>query len=72
MLAMAAIAAAACLFLAASAALIVRQSQVARFERDRAQRRFNEVRRLAHSVIFDLQGQIASLPAAEENGWWVT
>ncbi len=59
----AAIAAAACLFLAASAALIVRQSQVARFERDRAQRRFNEVRRLAHSVIFDL-GQIASLPGS--------
>jgi len=57
-------AAAACIFLAASAALVIRESQVARFERDRAQRRFNEVRRLAHSVIFDLQGKIAALPGS--------
>ena len=53
----AATAAAASIFLAASAALVIRESQVARFERDRAQRRFNEVRRLAHSVIFRLAGQ---------------
>jgi tetratricopeptide (TPR) repeat protein len=57
-------AAAASIFLAASAALVIRESQVARFERDRAQRRFNEVRRLAHSVIFDLQDKIASLPGS--------
>jgi len=57
-------AAAACIFLAASAAVVIRESQVARFERDRAQRRFNEVRRLAHSVIFDLQDKIAALPGS--------
>jgi tetratricopeptide (TPR) repeat protein len=54
-------AAAACIFLAVSVALVIRASQVAQFERDRAQRRFNEVRRLAHSVIFDLQPKIAAL-----------
>jgi len=57
-------AAAACIFLVASAGLVIRESQVARFERDRAQRRFNEVRRLAHSVIFDLQHKIAALPGS--------
>ena len=57
-------AAAACIFLAVSVALVIRASQVAQFERDRAQRRFNEVRRLAHSVIFDLQPKIAALPGS--------
>ena len=57
-------AAAACILLAASAALVIRESQVARYERDRAQRRFNEVRLLAHSVIFDLQDKIAALPGS--------
>jgi eukaryotic-like serine/threonine-protein kinase len=57
-------AAAACIFLAASVALVIRQSQVAQFERDRAQRRFNEVRRLARTVIFDLQPKIARLPGS--------
>jgi non-specific serine/threonine protein kinase/serine/threonine-protein kinase len=57
-------AAAAGIFLAASGALVIRESQVARFERDRAQRRFDEVRRLAHSVIFDLQTKIAALPGS--------
>jgi non-specific serine/threonine protein kinase/serine/threonine-protein kinase len=57
-------AAAACVILAASAGLVIRESRVARFERDRAQRRFNEVRHLAHSVIFDLQDKIAALPGS--------
>lgn len=57
-------AAAACILLAASAAVVIREYQVARFERDRAQRRFNEVRRLAHSVVFDLQDKIAALPGS--------
>jgi tetratricopeptide (TPR) repeat protein len=57
-------AAAACILLAASAAVVIRESRVARFERDRAQRRFNEVRRLAHSVIFDFEGKIAALPGS--------
>jgi non-specific serine/threonine protein kinase/serine/threonine-protein kinase len=55
---------AACILLTAAAALVIRESQVARFERDRAQRRFNEVRRLAHSVIFDLEDKIAALPGS--------
>jgi hypothetical protein len=57
-------AAAACIVLAASAVLVIWQAQVARLERDRAQRRFNEVRSLAHSVIFDLQNKIAALPGS--------
>jgi eukaryotic-like serine/threonine-protein kinase len=57
-------AAAASILLAASTALVIRESQVARFERDRAQRRFNEVRRLAHTVIFDFQYKIAALPGS--------
>ena len=38
------------------------QARIARQERDRAQRRFNDVRALAHQVIFDLQSQLAALP----------
>jgi hypothetical protein len=57
-------AAAAGILLTASAALVIRESQVARLERDRAQRRFNEVRRLAHTVIFDFQYKIAALPGS--------
>jgi tetratricopeptide (TPR) repeat protein len=53
-----------CILLAASAAVVIRESQAARFERDRAQRRFDEVRRLAHSVVFDLQDKIATLPGS--------
>jgi tetratricopeptide (TPR) repeat protein/predicted Ser/Thr protein kinase len=56
--------AAAGIFLAASATIVIRETQVARYERDRAQRRFDEVRRLAHSVIFDLQDKIAALPGS--------
>jgi eukaryotic-like serine/threonine-protein kinase len=56
--------AAAGILLAASAAIVIRESQVARFERDRAQRRFNEVRSLAHSVIFDLEDKIAPRPGS--------
>jgi non-specific serine/threonine protein kinase/serine/threonine-protein kinase len=38
------------------------QSRVAARERTIAQRRFEETRKLARSVIFDMQGQLAKLP----------
>ena len=37
------------------------QGRIARVERAKAERRFNDVRRLAHSVIFDYHDQIATL-----------
>ena len=42
----------------------VRQAQVSNRERAAAQRRFNEVRRLAHAVIFDYHDSIAALPGS--------
>jgi len=40
------------------------QASVARRERDRAQRRFEDVRALAHAVVFDLHDAIANLPGS--------
>jgi non-specific serine/threonine protein kinase/serine/threonine-protein kinase len=40
------------------------QAGVARRERDRAQRRFDDVRQLAHAVVFDIHDAIASLPGS--------
>ena len=40
------------------------QAQIARTERARAERRFNDVRRVANSLIFDLPGPIHQLPGA--------
>ena len=40
------------------------QAQVASRERDRANRRFDEVRSLAHAVVFDLHDAIATLPGS--------
>ena len=40
------------------------QSRVARAERARAERRFNEVRRLANAALFDYHDAIASLPGS--------
>ncbi len=40
------------------------QARVARAERIRAEKRFNDVRKLARSVMFDYQDAIASLPGA--------
>jgi tetratricopeptide (TPR) repeat protein len=58
------IAAVAALVLGGSVAVVVRASHIANQERDRAQRRFSEVRRLAHSVIFDLDDKIYTLPGS--------
>jgi non-specific serine/threonine protein kinase/serine/threonine-protein kinase len=40
------------------------QASVARRERDRAQRRFDDVRALAHAVVFDIHDAIANLPGS--------
>ncbi len=42
------------------------EARIARQERDRAQRRFNDVRKLARQVIFDLQNQLAALPGTTQ------
>jgi serine/threonine protein kinase len=40
------------------------QARVAEFERAKAERRFNEVRKLANSLMFQLHDQIANLPGS--------
>ncbi len=40
------------------------QARVARFERARAERRFNDVRKLANSVLFELHDAIEKLPGS--------
>lgn len=40
------------------------QAQVARRERDRADQRFNQVRKLANSVLFDYHSEIQKLPGS--------
>jgi non-specific serine/threonine protein kinase/serine/threonine-protein kinase len=40
------------------------QASVAGRERDRANRRFNEVKALAHAVVFDIHDDIANLPGS--------
>jgi non-specific serine/threonine protein kinase/serine/threonine-protein kinase len=42
------------------------QAGLARRERDRAERRFEEVRELAHAVVFDLHDAIVDLPGSTE------
>jgi non-specific serine/threonine protein kinase/serine/threonine-protein kinase len=45
-------------------ALSLREADAARAERDRAEARFQDVRRLANSVIYELHDAIANLPGA--------
>lgn len=54
------------IFLALLAGIIVAlwQAQIARAERERAERRFNEVRELANNVIFKYHDAIAALPGS--------
>jgi non-specific serine/threonine protein kinase/serine/threonine-protein kinase len=52
------------LSLVAGAALIVRQSQIANEQRNRAERRFADVRKLAGSFLFEVQDAIQYLPGA--------
>ena len=42
------------------------EARIARQERDRAQQRFNDVRGLARSVIFDLEQKIAAIPGTTQ------
>src|SRR6185437_16956449 len=51
----------AALLACAGVAAIVRQARIAEQERAVAQRRFNQVRQLAHSVIFELHDGVAPL-----------
>ena len=44
--------------------LILREARIARAERARADQRFNDVRKLAHSLIFELHDSITDLPGS--------
>jgi eukaryotic-like serine/threonine-protein kinase len=61
-----AMAAAGLLLVGAGVGAVLWQARVAERERVRAQRRFDEVRQLAHYVIFDLHDGVAKLPGATE------
>jgi len=50
--------------LIAGMAAIVRESRLERAQRARAERRFNDVRELANSLMFDINDAIANLPGA--------
>jgi len=57
-------AALAVLTLIAGMATIIRESRLERAQRARAERRFNDVRELANSLMFDINDSIANLPGA--------
>jgi len=59
-----AVAAAIAVLLAAGVAAVLRQARIAEHERARAQQRFDQVRQLAHYVIFDLQDDVAKIGGA--------
>jgi len=42
----------------------LREAEIARMERERAERRYTDVRQLAHSLIFDLHDSIRDLPGS--------
>ncbi len=50
--------------LIAGMAAIIRESRLERAQRARAERRFNDVRELANSLMFDINDSIANLPGA--------
>ncbi|HRH44601.1 MAG TPA: serine/threonine-protein kinase [Pyrinomonadaceae bacterium] len=52
------------LALIAGLAATIHQGRIARAEKAKAERRFNEVRRLAHDVLFDYHDAIAGLPGS--------
>jgi len=45
-------------------AITVRQARIARQERARAERRFNDVRKLANSLIFEIHDSVQNMPGA--------
>ena len=46
--------------------LTVREARIAEANRKRAEARFNDVRKLAHSLIFEIHDSIATLPGASQ------
>ena len=52
------------LFALIGVAIIVRESQRARMQEERAERRFNDVRSLANSLIFEIHDSISDLPGS--------
>ncbi len=50
--------------LLSATAITLRQARIARAERARAERRFNDVRKLANSLIFEVHDSIRELPGA--------
>ena len=52
------------LMVLAGAVAIVREAQIARMQEARAERRFNDVRSLANSLLFDVYGSIQDLPGS--------
>ena len=48
----------------AAMAITVRQARIARVERARAERRFNDVRKLANSLMFEIHDSIQNMPGA--------
>jgi eukaryotic-like serine/threonine-protein kinase len=53
-----------CLLLVAGIVLILREARIARMQQARAERRFNDVRQLANSLMFDIHDSISTLPGA--------
>jgi serine/threonine protein kinase/tetratricopeptide (TPR) repeat protein len=64
-LSMAATAAVATLIVVGAVA-IVREARIARMQEARAERRFNDVRKLANSLLFDIHDKIQNLPGATD------
>jgi non-specific serine/threonine protein kinase/serine/threonine-protein kinase len=56
--------AAVALFMVAGAVAIVREARIARMQEARADRRFNDVRKLANSQLFDIYDKIQNLPGS--------
>ena len=54
----------ACVLLVGGVAAIVREAQIARLQQARAERRFNDVRKLANSLIFKVHDSIRKLPGS--------
>jgi serine/threonine protein kinase len=52
------------LSLAVGLAVAIREGSIARTERTRAERRFNDVRKLANSLLFDIHDAIRDLPGS--------
>jgi serine/threonine protein kinase len=52
------------LIMIAGAVAIVREARVARTQQARAERRFNDVRKLANSLLFDIHDRIQNLPGS--------